>query len=57
MLGKIHESHLGIEKSKRRARDLLYWPNMNAQITDLISNCSSRLKHRKQNAKEPPDSA
>ena len=53
MLGKIHESHLGIEKSKRRARDLLYWPNMNAQITDLISNCSSCLKHRKNNAKEP----
>ena len=53
MLGKIHESHLGIEKSKRRARDLLYWPNMNGQITDLISNCSSCLKHRKNNAKEP----
>ena len=53
MLGKIHESHLRIEKSKRRARDLLYWPNMNAQITDLISNCSSCLKHRKNTAKEP----
>ena len=26
---------------------------MNAQITDLISNCSSCLKHRKNNAKEP----
>ena len=53
MLTRIHESHLGIEKSKRRARDILYWPNMNGQISDLIANCSSCLKHRKNNAKEP----
>ena len=53
MLKRIHESHLGIEKSKRRAHDILYWPNMNAQITDVIANCSSCLKHRKNNTKEP----
>ena len=29
MLSQIHSSHLGIEKCKRRARDLLYWPGMN----------------------------
>ena len=53
MLKRIHESHLGIEKSKRRARDILHWPNMNGQISDLIANCSSCLKHRKSNVKEP----
>ncbi|KAL9951197.1 hypothetical protein ACROYT_G043817 [Oculina patagonica] len=53
MLKRIHESHLEIEKSKRRARDILYWPNMNAQITEVIANCSSCLKHRKNNTKEP----
>ena len=53
MLKRIHESHLGIEKSKRRARDILYWPNMNAEISELIANCSSCLKHRKNNTKEP----
>ena len=53
MLKRIHESHLGIEKSKRRARDILYWPNMNGQMSDLIANCSSCLKHRKNNVKEP----
>ena len=30
VLKRTHESHLGIEKSKRRARDILYWPNINA---------------------------
>lgn len=39
------------EKSKQRARDILYWPNMNAQIRDLIANCSSCLKQRKNNIK------
>ncbi|KAL9967626.1 hypothetical protein ACROYT_G025898 [Oculina patagonica] len=53
MLKIVHESHLGIEKSKRRARDILYWPNMNAQITDVIANCISCLKHRKNNTKGP----
>ena len=53
MLKRIHESHLGIEKSRQRARNILYWPNMNAQITDLIANCSSCLKYRNNNTKEP----
>ena len=53
MLKRIHESHLGIGTSKRRARDILYWPNMNAQSTDVIANYSSCLKHRKNNIKEP----
>jgi hypothetical protein len=28
MLKRIHHGHMGIEKSKRRARDALYWPLM-----------------------------
>lgn len=28
MLERIHESHMGIEKSKRRARDIMFWPKM-----------------------------
>ena len=37
MLEKIHQGHMRIEKSKRRARDKLYWPGMNSQITDTVS--------------------
>ena len=53
MLEKIHHGHMGIEKSKRLARDTLYWPGMNSQITDTVSRCTIRLEHRRQNAKEP----
>jgi len=37
MLQRIHQGHMGIEKSKRRARDVLYWPGMNSQISGMIS--------------------
>lgn len=39
MLKLIHEPHFGIEKSKRRARQVLYWHNMSKQIEDYISKC------------------
>ena len=39
MLDLIHESHLGMEKCKSRARHLLYWPRMALDIEDIVSNC------------------
>ena len=39
MLGLIHESYLGIGKSKSRARELLYWPKIGAYIERTITNC------------------
>lgn len=32
MLDRIHQSHLGMVKCKERARDIIYWPGMSAQI-------------------------
>ena len=34
----LHKGHLRMEKTKFQARQLLFWPNMNADITDMISN-------------------
>lgn len=53
MLRKIHITHLGIEKCKLRAREIMYWPNMNSQLTDYLSRCQACLTHRKQNTREP----
>ncbi|CAC5365636.1 unnamed protein product [Mytilus coruscus] len=54
MLNKLHEGHLGIEKIKRKlARDSIFWPGINAQITDFISKCSVCLESRRSNIKEP----
>ena len=52
MLEKIHQGHMGIEKPKRRARDVLYWPGMGSEIQEKIARCSI-CQHQQQNAKEP----
>ena len=53
MLSQIHSSHLGIEKCKRRARDVLFWPRMNQQIADMVSKCNTCNMYRNSQAKEP----
>ncbi|CAC5400091.1 unnamed protein product [Mytilus coruscus] len=53
MLNKLHEGHLGIEKTRKLARNSIFWPGINAQITDFISKCSVCLESRRSNTKEP----
>ena len=53
MLQCIHSSHLGIEKCKRRARDVLFWPGMISQIQDTVSNCQICCTYQRNNAREP----
>ncbi|XP_038074814.1 uncharacterized protein K02A2.6-like [Patiria miniata] len=53
MLTKVHQSHQGIEKTKRLARDIMFWPNMSAQITDMVSRCPICSANQHKNRKEP----
>ena len=53
MLQRIHYGHMGIEKSKRRARDAVYWPLLSQRIAEMVSKCNMCLEHRKENTKEP----
>ena len=53
MLKLIHGSHLGVDKCKRRARDVIYWPGMSAQIEDMISSCPTCATYQRNNSKEP----
>ena len=53
MLERIHESHLGIETCKRRARDVLYWPGMAAAVEDKVSQCGICQESRNRQPKEP----
>ena len=34
---KLHRSHIGIKGCLRRARQVVYWPNMNRELEDFIS--------------------
>ena len=50
---RIHEGHLGITKSQLRARECLYWKNMNQQIEEHIGDCAECLINSRSNVKEP----
>ena len=40
MLDKIHNvSHLGVQKCRRRAREIVFWPGINGQKRDKIASC------------------
>ena len=37
LLKSLHRAHTGIVKTKQRARDMIYWPGLNAQIEEMVS--------------------
>lgn len=53
MLEKLHYGHAGIEKCRMRARDVLYWPGINKDISDMISKCAVCNENRNRQQKEP----
>lgn len=52
MLARIHSSHMGIDKCWSRAGDVLFWPKMSVDITELVSSCPICLEFRNSNPKE-----
>lgn len=53
MLGKLHDGHLGIGKTLMKARDVLFWPGMAANITEKIKKCPVCLENRPSQQSEP----
>jgi hypothetical protein len=53
VLNNLHEGHQGIEKTRRRARDSVYWPGMNHHIEELVKHCSECQTLLPVNPKEP----
>jgi hypothetical protein len=53
MLDKVHIGHMGIEKCKMRARDIIFWPGMGKDIETVVSKCSVCQERNMHNPKEP----
>ena len=53
ILQQLHIGHFGIEKTKQRARDAVYWPRLNTYIESLIARCSICQEHQWAPQKEP----
>ncbi|CAK1580707.1 unnamed protein product [Parnassius mnemosyne] len=53
MIVKVHEGHLGIERCKRRARDVMFWPGLSADVERAVRRCESCALHARAPAREP----
>ena len=53
MKARVHEGHLEIEKCKARARETMFWPGINGEITEMVQQCSACLATRVYQQKEP----
>ncbi|CAK1583394.1 unnamed protein product [Parnassius mnemosyne] len=53
MLRRIHEGHLGVEKCQRRARDVMWWPGMSADITCVVQGCDTCQRHQAAASRQP----
>ena len=53
MLAKIHASHIGIQGYLRKAREVVYWPRMNKDVTDYVAKCDVCNSQPAEQGKEP----
>ena len=47
VLDKIHTGHQGIQKCRKRAKDGVWWPGLSKQLEDLVRECTTCGKARK----------
>ncbi|XP_057302771.1 uncharacterized protein K02A2.6-like [Hydractinia symbiolongicarpus] len=53
MLQKIHTNHMGAASNTRMAKEVLFWPNMARDITNMCHDCSDCAKYQRSASKEP----
>ena len=51
-LHRLHEGHLSVNKTRENAKEHLYWPGMDADISDYTKRCQECIK-RSRMPKEP----
>ena len=50
VLDKIHTGHQGIQKCRERAKQAVWWPGLSKQLEDLVRECPTCIKTRKNHA-------
>ena len=51
MLKRLHIPHVGIEKTKLRARELRFWPGVNREIKDIVKLWNISIKNQRKQEK------
>ena len=53
LLVQLHEGHFGIDHTKLRVHDSVYWPGINKDIEKLVKTCDTCQKNSRRNDKDP----
>uniref|UniRef100_A0A8C2EQ68 Gypsy retrotransposon integrase-like protein 1 n=1 Tax=Cyprinus carpio TaxID=7962 RepID=A0A8C2EQ68_CYPCA len=53
ILTQLHAAHQGIEKTRRLARESVYWTKINTDIEKMCRSCSTCAEHQDAQPKEP----
>ncbi|TRY77371.1 hypothetical protein TCAL_13405, partial [Tigriopus californicus] len=53
VLQDLHSSHQGQERTKRRARQVVFWPNLNNDVNTTLQHREQRREHQSCQRKEP----
>lgn len=53
MIERVHEGHLGIDRCKRRARDVMFWPGMSRDVERAVRACRVCSLHAPLPQREP----
>ncbi|CAG9089362.1 unnamed protein product [Plutella xylostella] len=53
MLSRVHEGHLGIDRCKQRARDVMFWPGMSRDVEGHVRACVTCAAHAPRPRREP----
>lgn len=52
ILVNLNYNHMGIEKTKNRARDIVFWLRINKQILEIVGDCAVCQKYQKSHQNE-----
>ena len=52
-LNQLHESHQGMARTKQCARHTIYWPGLDNDIDNVVSQCKQCQTHLPSHPKEP----
>ena len=53
VLERLHASHQGEDRTKRRARQVVYWPGIDNDISNMVKGCKECQLHLPRQQKEP----
>lgn len=38
---QLHQGHMGIERTRRLARETVYWPGIDRELEELVKTCAT----------------